>query len=753
MNKITSFILGALLMFVVMLSVNIVTEPSANNQSEANSSASSESVLPPVFNQIENTIAFVNNDIGISGTNVNVATSLINSMPTVSSFEIETTTYNDAMAGLDNGKYAAYVVFDANYSQSLMSVATNEIPDLAKITLKLNPDLSEDQLLKVEQQLFLDYNYIKESVTYMYIAYLLDIVHSTQNDIDTVIENEEYMNAVAASVASYSSEVASQLSDYVKNPPKTEVELNLSSLQDLEDKDIELVADASGVDADKITSSLATEQAQLETTINSKLLKPNAELSPLELVLTTLPIESSSEADQILSSYLTDNIATIDQTNQVLNIANQTMSEYKTLLEVMPDLETLDILSVIDVIWNSSINGDQSGIGAMSADEQYIYQAANAFMYNYTRWYTAANGIEFEACNADYLSECMTPFNSSYQNNIDSWLSSVNDFTDSYNQLKARLPEVSENIESIKAQLINPSSVDGKYMSIILANDNDPAANYQNTLEYCKGKNAVSGINKFSCGLLAIVSNYQESLATIDEYNTTVESSNTLIKEHNEQLKTTAEAQNSAVTSANSDTLETLTEYNQNQLSSAKESGTKLNEKIATLQSNINQTVDETNQSKDEYIVNLNQQLDDYIMQLNDQVGSVLEQQVEDRTSLYQTANQYNTDYAETNKNYLANIDMLSTFGNLLRNTRNAGEANYYLYDFIVNPLKVVLRHSDSSESETEVIVSEDSDQSAEKPATEKNQYILLALGLIIITLLAIYLVYHNDGDEDDEED
>lgn len=83
MNKIISFALGALSMLIVLFAANLIfqkDEPS--NTETVNSYETSEATSKVQTSKVEKKIAFVNNDLGIEESDVNVASSLIDNMVT-----------------------------------------------------------------------------------------------------------------------------------------------------------------------------------------------------------------------------------------------------------------------------------------------------------------------------------------------------------------------------------------------------------------------------------------------------------------------------------------------------------------------------------------------------------------------------------------------------------------------------------------------------------------------------------------------
>ncbi len=145
-------------------------------------------------NQIETTVAIVNQDLGVSvgGEVVNYASAVIETLGS------EYTVVSAAVAqnGYENGNYGAIVTFPADFSANLLSVNEKE-PEQSVISLVINPNLPEDRYIMLYSKLIDMQQYIDHSIAYAYVETVYHQLHLAQDEIDRLLVNDEYdMEAV-----------------------------------------------------------------------------------------------------------------------------------------------------------------------------------------------------------------------------------------------------------------------------------------------------------------------------------------------------------------------------------------------------------------------------------------------------------------------------------------------------------------------------------------------------------------------------
>ncbi|MFI3201057.1 MAG: hypothetical protein R3Y54_05960 [Eubacteriales bacterium] len=98
------------------------------------------------------------------------------------------TSLDNARAGLENGRYGAYVVIPATFSECIESL--NREPQVAELRYALNENHSvevQEQLLQTINNLSVNLN---NSITYMYINNVLDSFHTAQDGAVIVMKND-----------------------------------------------------------------------------------------------------------------------------------------------------------------------------------------------------------------------------------------------------------------------------------------------------------------------------------------------------------------------------------------------------------------------------------------------------------------------------------------------------------------------------------------------------------------------------------
>ena len=132
-------------------------------------------------------IAVVNADNGImkNKENINYASSLM-SFPNE---DFELVGFNDAKVGLQNGKYAAYILIPSNFSEALNSI--NTVPVKAQVTYEMNGNLRNDVEVKTINDI---HNFILElsnNVSYVYVDSIIGEVHDVQDSAGIIMKNDK----------------------------------------------------------------------------------------------------------------------------------------------------------------------------------------------------------------------------------------------------------------------------------------------------------------------------------------------------------------------------------------------------------------------------------------------------------------------------------------------------------------------------------------------------------------------------------
>lgn len=98
------------------------------------------------------------------------------------------TSYDDAMNGVSEGRYGAYVIIPATFSESVESL--NGTPIEAFIQYEFDPQLSEEAKFTVQQNIAALDDALGDSVSYVYVANVMENLHNAQDDAKGVLSND-----------------------------------------------------------------------------------------------------------------------------------------------------------------------------------------------------------------------------------------------------------------------------------------------------------------------------------------------------------------------------------------------------------------------------------------------------------------------------------------------------------------------------------------------------------------------------------
>lgn len=772
MNKVISFILGVVCTLAIVLTFAILKPEAETVDTTTQVSSQTEVVETTPKSDVAKKIAFVNNDTGIEGSEVNVASSLIDNMVIDDQYELETTTYNNAVNGLEDDNYAAYVVFGSNYSSSLFEITTDQLPSKAEIDVKVNGNLSDDQQLEVSKVLLSEYNYIDKTVAYVYTSYLLDAVHNSQNEIATVIENEQYMDSIAGSVASYSTETINKFNDYLENPQETEIELNTTTLESLYEQNVEELAEVNDIDVDSLEANVEADQASFINAVTNSMLSDQMEVSELDLELEAFDLEDVDGYKEQLNDLLVNSTKEINNiTTNISNVNSQITNglDYINSLGItVPNVSDIRILYVVETILNSSLDGEYNfdNITDLQTDPNYstVFNPINDFILSYANWYNSKLGIVPTTC---VDSECFEDFNTSYGPYLSDWDNRYNTIKNTYQTavdttetiLTVNIPKIQETLNDYSEQFIKTTGLnpDSDFVSEIITDGNSLEQNYDRLTRYCTlHRNPSSVEAQNACAIKSITKDYLDYIAANAEYNDSLIATQETIDNYNQTTSELVNEQNSAVQTANDSIEAEIDTHNSGVLTTVGSLGSKANDAIDGMESAVNEKITSFNAFKNTNIDNLKETINGYEEELNQTIVKVEDTLLGDRQEASDAAKEYNDQYEKANGYYKDNVKSLTGFTTILSNTRNGEEGNLYLYDFFVNPIKVVVTAGDKTK---DIIssMSESNSSSDDKETTEsskKNTMIWGLLAIIVVTggLLAWSFLTGDDDDDDDEE-
>lgn len=132
------------------------------------------------------TIAVVNMDDGVSvgEEHINYASQLIN----FPNDRFTVTGLSDAKMGLENGRYAAYIIIPETFSASVTSVENN--PRKVKLEYQFNSKLNEETKIQAVNDVNAFLNSMNSNVAYMFVDAILGEFHRIQDDSAAILAND-----------------------------------------------------------------------------------------------------------------------------------------------------------------------------------------------------------------------------------------------------------------------------------------------------------------------------------------------------------------------------------------------------------------------------------------------------------------------------------------------------------------------------------------------------------------------------------
>ena len=104
------------------------------------------------------------------------------------SFSFEYSSLEEARTGLANGKYGAYIIIPAGFSQNVVSL--NTTPQAAQLEYALNKSLSGESQYHLLYDVMSFGNSLNDSLSYMYLNNILSEFHKAQDGAATVMNND-----------------------------------------------------------------------------------------------------------------------------------------------------------------------------------------------------------------------------------------------------------------------------------------------------------------------------------------------------------------------------------------------------------------------------------------------------------------------------------------------------------------------------------------------------------------------------------
>lgn len=238
----------------------------AGNQWGKKSTQSSESSLQQNTDG-EHTIAVVNLDTGIelSGEQVYYGEKIIE----FPSDDFIYTALEDARRGVDDGRYAAYIIVPSDFSRSVESL--NGTPSSAQLQYALSEEISGDERAELLYEVLQFGELLNSQMSYMYLCNIMDEFHDAQDEAAMVMHNDAADQEAIAQIQAHDLIALvpipdlEQPEDHTKELDVTEyLEANRSLIEDVDAQYQDNLADAKQqLDTLKESGSLLAEELSI----------------------------------------------------------------------------------------------------------------------------------------------------------------------------------------------------------------------------------------------------------------------------------------------------------------------------------------------------------------------------------------------------------------------------------------------------------------------------------------------------------
>ncbi|MBC2259814.1 hypothetical protein [Listeria booriae] len=275
------------------------------------------------------TIAIVNLDEGYN--EHNYAKDLLTTM----NGDFVLTGLSDAQAGMENARYAAYIIIDANFSQNVASI--NRQPQKSLIQYQINNHLDSQTREATRFQLYELEKTLNNNLGYMYIESILNEFHTTQDMAVEILERDEANLEILMAIDN---------SDLIAMIDMTDVERLENTIEELNLEPQKEAGETIIADIDtSYKEFLSLSQEQL-TTLKTDYTTFHTNLGFTEQAIQAIPTifkEDGSEAYQLVagSAYITaineniqSKIATYNSGVQSFNMEYQAIQDIYTTYNV-----------------------------------------------------------------------------------------------------------------------------------------------------------------------------------------------------------------------------------------------------------------------------------------------------------------------------------------------------------------------------------------------------------------------------------
>ncbi|MDE6626517.1 MAG: hypothetical protein K2K56_09130 [Lachnospiraceae bacterium] len=283
----------------------------------------------PVSKQLDvKTIAIVNLDEGIVSDEgvVNYANDLID----YTNDNLVSTSLEDARNGVEEGRYAGYVIIPATFSKDIRSI--NETPVESQIQYAIGANLSGQAGLAAMSNIYLMMKNLNNNVSYMYVDSILNEFHLAQDGVDEILKNGKMVSDVVNEVT------PEDISSRVDFPSEKQMEYQPGNIDfsSYTQNNMDLISDINKVYSDGYEKSKKEKE---DLTAAANVLKEG--ISDTNSKLQDVNIEVDSEGNYVYDSELQQLSDCLKEYNTGLDASTGTIKEkIKTANKVLKESET-----------------------------------------------------------------------------------------------------------------------------------------------------------------------------------------------------------------------------------------------------------------------------------------------------------------------------------------------------------------------------------------------------------------------------
>lgn len=676
--------------------------------------------------EVSPSIAIVNQDVVGDTYDFSFGDKIASMFLDNSEYNFVLTNYQDATEGVKGYAYSGYILIDSNFTNSMYSI-NEEIPTKGLVSYRINSNLEDSESQSVEDYILSQLYVVNNNINYIYITSILEVIHGSQDNVADILSNEDEVDSILTNIDDYNSRYYKSSEEFLKELNENKGEEDIGEAFEIDPNSL--------IDIEYNIDDLVKLGKEVEEEYESGLIGNVSELGNIYSEYGKMIMEGNFDINEISydESYLeflnstVDKLIKLDKGIKLSHIAydgvdSLDLTQYVTYVEFIDEL-------YLDTIPDQNNKGDivhfSSSMNILRDEFQDIIVD---FVKNYHYWITNVDQDDLsrsQVCldledypidpsDPDYSKRynCMNEFKYKYKDKLivqdyitlKNWYLKISDFvgTNTYADIVTKYDEYVEFLDNSTYTDFVSNVPFGTFLE-----------SYTEIQEVCNSLDESQDIViGFSCDL-------EDTLTwllsdSVNVYQSSKEEIlNELVLQDVEIAKLMGNRENGLIDNY-LNTVPTL--------SSAVTSGLGniiSEEGISSIESTID-GMQETNQGLEDTIV---------------------DNEVSNQENINKLTKSFKETYPELTSGLDENSDLLYEFATLFENSNNAEGANYYLYDFVSNPVEV------NKESSSEKLI-------PIERGIDKDKFI--ALGAVTLSLAissGIYVDLRKKNKKDKEEE